>query len=162
MTDRAAALEQLIERATTLHAAWIDRVGRGTLTLRMIQLGDALTAVKQAAPEGSQNIPIVFPVGSIGTSTQAPEGEREPISGSRQSWVDLARTYLRERDAARAAIREAASLLMPSLPPHEGLQEQIATCPWCAALPDEHFSNCPIGAWLALAAVTEAGTEEGP
>ena len=90
-TPRQAALERQAERyVSDWMPEWVGTMA-GQRAAHMVV--KALAAVEQAAPEG-QNIPTIFPLGSIGASTQPPAPSISP---------DLA--------DARAAIREAEIII---------------------------------------------------
>ena len=85
-------------------------------------------AVEQAAL-GGQNIPTVFPLGSMGASTQPPKGSACPYCGYATHHNRVC--INQDLTDAHAAIREAAAMLAC----HSGYQ---------------------VNAWLALPAVVEA------
>ena len=129
-TPRQAALERQAERyVSDWMPEWVGTMA-GQRAAHMVV--KALAAVEQAAPEG-QNIPTVFPLGSMGASTQPPKGSACPYCGYATHHNRVC--INQDLTDAHAAIREAAAMLAC----HSGYQ---------------------VNAWLALPAVVAAMKEE--
>ena len=112
----------------------------------------ALAAIEQTAPEGGLRRKVVTDKDIVSV-----------LKREHMSRVGLARQVAGlEFDLAdaRAAIREAAQIIIPQFQLYLALPTNTMQCTWCSERGNTHKPESPIGSWLALPAVSQAVKEE--